>query len=661
MCRKIHAGNIMLVAITVLITCSCGSKRKLEELCNNNIAAGVTIAENMAMEELRDSTLDAAPAEKIAVVDRLGQVYVMEAVKDEELGEMVISDKLEAIVVEAKFRNIAERNGYVDIAFDIRVPKSMQSSDWQVRMTPVVEYLGEKYQLDKIYITGANYRKEQLKGYQLYEKFLKSIIPQDSDFVSTYTHKRLLELFIERNFREIAKLKNDTSQVGANLESELFGITRDQVVDHYTKETLIRRNNRKIANKGKMYAKYVKVPIEESGVRLDSVINNPDSSTIYHYSHTIKARRGLKRVDLVLGGEIYNMEKLIYTMPAVGPLTYYISSLTQFANSSPRYIKRVIERNAVANRVCYIDFRQGEYEVCDTLRNNSGEIAAVKSTIAEIMGDTDYMIDSLVITASCSPEGSYSSNLILAQKRAEAIKGYFVRYIEECAAVSGSGYWELSMDGSEEESVEVPKREIEIGTRWVAEGWEMLTQIMEKDTIITDREHLAETLAIEDPDMREKALLDSPDGVYIKDILYPFLRCVKFDFHLHRRGMIKDTIHTTELDTLYMKGVEALMERDYKSAVTLLRPYRDINSAVAFVCMDYNNSALDILESLPQSAICNYMKSIVYARLGNEQKAVSHFIQSVQDDPSMRHRGNLDPEISGLLKKYNVMEHLENN
>ena len=66
MCRKIHAGNIMLVAITVLITCSCGSKRKLEELCNNNIAAGVTIAENMAMEELRDSTLDAAPAEKIA-------------------------------------------------------------------------------------------------------------------------------------------------------------------------------------------------------------------------------------------------------------------------------------------------------------------------------------------------------------------------------------------------------------------------------------------------------------------------------------------------------------------------------------------------------------------------------------------------------------------
>lgn len=661
MCRKILAGNVLLVVITVLITCSCGSKRKLEELCNNNIAAGVTMADNVAMEELRDSMLDAAPTDKIAVVDRLGQVYVMEAVKDEELGEMVISDKLEAIVVEAKFRNIAERNGYVDIAFDIKVPQSMQSSDWQVRMTPVVDYLGEKHQLDKIYITGANYRKEQLKGYQLYEKFLKSIIPQDSDFVSTYTHRRLLELFIERNFKEIAKLKNDTSLVGANIESELFGITRDQVVDHYTKESLIRRNNRKIANKGKMYAKYVKVPIEGKGVRLDSVINNPDSSIIYHYSHTIKARRGLKRVDLVLGGEIYDREKLIYTMPAVGPLTYYISSLTQFANPLPRYVKRVIERNAVANRVCYIDFRQGEYQVCDTLRNNSGEIAAVKSTIAEIMADADYMIDSLVITASCSPEGSYSSNLILAQKRAEAIKGYFGRYIEECAGVSGSGYWELSIDGSEEESFDVPRRVMEIGTRWIAEGWEMLSQIIEKDTIITNREHIVESFAIEDPDLREKALLDSPDGNYIKDILYPFLRCVKFDFHLHRRGMIKDTIHTTELDTLYMKGVEALMERDYKSAVTFLRPYRDINSAVAFVCMDYNNSALDILESLPQSAICNYMKSIVYARLGNEQKAVSHFMQSVEEDPSMRHRGNLDPEISGLIKKYNVMEHLENN
>ena len=55
------------------------------------------------------------------------------------------------------------------------------------------------------------------------------------------------------------------------------------------------------------------------------------------------------------------------------------------------------------------------------------------------------------------------------------------------------------------------------------------------------------------------------------------------------------------------------------------------------------------------------MKSVVNARLGNENKAVEHFIRAVDMDPSMRHRGNLDPEISSLVKKYNVFERLGNN
>ena len=129
---------------------------------------------------------------------------------------------------------------------------------------------------------------------------------------------------------------------------------------------------------------------------------------------------------------------------------------------------------------------------------------------------------------------------------------------------------------------------------------------------------------------------------------------MKLDLKLHRKGMIKDTVHTAELDTVYMQGVEALVARDYKKAVTLLRPYGCYNSAVAYMCMGYDNSALEILRQLPRSARRDYMLALVYSRLGDEKMAVGYLMNSVEQDESMRHRGNLDPEISILIKKYGI-------
>jgi hypothetical protein len=70
--------------------------------------------------------------------------------------------------------------------------------------------------------------------------------------------------------------------------------------------------------------------------------------------------------------------------------------------------------------------------------------------------------------------------------------------------------------------------------------------------------------------------------------------------------------------------------------------------------MDYNKSALDILQRLPRDARRDYMLAVVYGRLGEEKLAVEHFLNSVEQDGAMRHRGNLDPEISALIKKYGM-------
>jgi hypothetical protein len=133
---------------------------------------------------------------------------------------------------------------------------------------------------------------------------------------------------------------------------------------------------------------------------------------------------------------------------------------------------------------------------------------------------------------------------------------------------------------------------------------------------------------------------------------------VRFDFHLHRKGMVKDTVHTTVLDSVYMRGLQAIRDRDYRTAVTLLRPYDDYNAAVAFCCMDYNESALAILDRLEKNAAVNYLLAIVHSRKGEDQDAVQHYLDACGQDPSYIHRGNLDPEISGLIGRYGLNDEL---
>jgi tetratricopeptide (TPR) repeat protein len=155
------------------------------------------------------------------------------------------------------------------------------------------------------------------------------------------------------------------------------------------------------------------------------------------------------------------------------------------------------------------------------------------------------------------------------------------------------------------------------------------------------------------PDLRERQLARLGEYRYLREKLYPQLRSVRFDFHLHRAGMVKDTVHTTELDTIYMAGVQALKELDYKRAVKILRPYDDYNAALAFMSADYNHSALDVLGRLDDkdAKVC-YLKAMVLSRLEQTVEAMKYFELALAYDPYLEHRANLDPEMHVLVNKY---------
>ncbi|MBP5538041.1 MAG: hypothetical protein J6X64_06895 [Bacteroidales bacterium] len=550
------------------------------------------------------------------------EVIIMNAVKDEN-GEMVANDRLDAAVVSARFRNVAERDGKVDLRFDVIVPERMMDSNWQIRLRPEMTALGETVKLDSITISGSRYREAQLRGYQRYQRFLDSIITDSAAFVNA----RDLEIFLRRNIPQVYRFRNDTSIVTEQEFASSFGVTHRQALDHYTSRLKIRRNDRKIASVGKMYARYVKVPIITQGIRLDTVLTGVDGEFIYSYVQSLNVRNGLTRADIVMDGDIYQEDFRIMELERTPPLTFYISSLSSLADDREKYLTHVIERVVEANSVCWIDFAQGSTVVDTLLGNNAGEIGRIKQNLNSLLEGGEYEIDSIRVTASCSPEGSFNFNRQLSLERSKAIASYFgdlshLRFIADN----------------------------------VPENWEMLKTVVASDDSLNavQKEAFARVMDIQDPDDREAALSAMPAYRYFREILYPRLRTVRFDFCMHRAGMVKDTVHTTVPDTAYMRGVRALKEHDYQSAVTLLRPYNDYNTAVAYCAMGYNASAMQVLKDLEPGDKEEYVMALLCSRNGEDATAVQHYLNACTLNPSFVHRGNLDPEISRLIDKYQL-------
>lgn len=655
-----------LIIIVIMLLCaqSCSTPSKLETVQRQHLAAEIGLVQEKRLHTTE--VYELARPDTIVVHDDDGrEMILMKAIKDEN-GEMVATDVINAAVVEARFRNVAERHGKVYIEFQIRVPKEMQDDAWQLRFYPRMHILDDTLKLDQIVITGAKYRKAQLRGYQQYEKFLASIITDSTRFINL----NMLELFIQRNIPDLYAFKADSTEVAddafnrildmqiASSYASQFGVTGRDAIEHYTNTISKRLNARRAARRDEMYQRYVRVPIVNEGVRLDTVIVAANGDFIYNYIQTIHTRPKLRKVDVVLTGDIFEQDKRLYEIPETEPLTYYISSLSAFVDSTPRYKKKIISRRVQANTACYIDFEQGSAEIIEELSHNREEMGRIKGNLGSLIENLEFDLDSIVVTASCSPEGTVAFNTKLSQRRSESVSRYFSDFIKSyCDSLREENMEHIYFDGVREEDIPgFQTTDIKFFSRNNPENWRMLDVLVEQSEVLTDNEKLIyrDIREIENPDLREESLSWQDFYPHLREVLYPRLRTVKFDFHLHRKGMVKDTVQTTVIDEEYMAGVQAIRDRDYETAIPLLRPYQDYNAAVAFTAMDYNASALQILEALPETDQVNYLLAVIYSRQGRDKDAVEYYLKACRQTPAYWHRGNLDPEISELIKRYNL-------
>ena len=610
-----------LTGITLLSSCSTVVRMNINDLRKQNAGVSLFLPTQTPRESDTYKYIVSKPdTDTLTMTGNDGRKYYLMRGTMDSTGTANLSEPLNEVVITAKFKNIAERNGSVRMAFDIHVPSTMLNPQWQVRLTPKAVLYEDTVSLEVLLLTGKQYKERQMRGYELYNRFLAGIITD----TSLLMHTGLLETFIQRNIPRIAALRNDTALVDTDSIRGLYGISLEEAREHFMKTLAIQRNNIKKSQTDEKYRRFVKDPVITYGFRLDTLIGDNTEDFRYTYHQALGTRPGLRQIDVCLTGGIYYQGEKLYSIPPSEPVTFYVSSFATMTEDIQRYVTKVIERRVELNTRAAINFMAGRSDIDTGYMDNHAELQYIQSIISGLLSSGEYLADSLIITASCSPEGSYRFNSQLARKRAESIAGF--------------------IDGKDFRLIE----------RHIPENWERLYDLIRKDSTVNDLTGILDICAETSHDKREHLLSAHPEYPYIKEHLYPVLREVEFQFCLHRKDMVKDTIHTTEPDTVYSAGVQAIKDRDYSKAVRLLGSYRDINSALAFLAMDYNASAMNILEELPVSGKRDYLLAVVHSRNGNEKKAVEYFLSAVNQERSLRFRGNLDPEISRLIDKYKI-------
>lgn len=392
------------------------------------------------------------------------------------------------------------------------------------------------------------------------------------------------------------------------------------------------RNERLIASKEEVKSDLIRFPYN-ANARIDSIVDTGRDFN-YYYTQAMPAREGVKRIRVTMEGEIQDFKGIACELAPSDTIDFFISSMLQFVDKAPRYLNKVIDRRVGVDMTAYLNFRAGQFNFDEKLGNNQSEMKKVKEMFHNLTWTGELLIDSIVMMASCSPEGSSVMNKRLSLDRANSIKAYLAQTFDDQSATDTL-----------------------FTVKSLGEDWTTLKKLLVQNNHISRKTDILDAIdryKNEDEREREIARLFPSDYRILRDSVYPHLRKVDFKFCLHRRDMQKDTIHTQVIDERYAEGIRLLQSYQYKEALQILSDYTDKNTVICLMSLGYNSRALELVSKYPVDSDTEYIKAILLKRLKRDGEAVSCYLNACRLDPSKIWRADLDPEINELVKNYNL-------
>lgn len=488
-------------------------------------------------------------------------------------GDLVASIEAQEVTVVSRTRVLAERNGKVTVDFVITMPKELQSAASSIVITPMLHRSDSTLELEPLQVRGGLFGLLQERSYWKYSLVRENLINNRHGMLTPADSAMLKEMFEQ--------------------------IVRYPYLDN---------------------------------TRFDSVASAREKIT-YYYSQNISVKDDERKLLITLNGRVNALDGGVYHIPPRDTISFNLSTMLFFVDTTTRYVKRVVERYSVVNDRNFLSFKVGKTDIIDTLGDNKVQLGKITSMMDQMLIQQDYYIDTIVLTAAASPEGYSIANGNLARQRALSLEKYL------------------------KNQYKLPELDTLLKVRSIGENWNELVALLYQNDKVVNRDQIIEIIENEpNLDRRENKIRAQfkSDYDYIRRNLYPSLRTVDFKYNLRRIGMIKDTIHTTVVDTAYMNALESLKQRKYRQAARVLIEYDDYNGLIVALSLGFNHDAYEKAQKMCKLFDDDrawYMMAIACARIGRVQEGIDYYKKAVQANDVWEFRGRLDPEISMLLYK----------
>lgn len=374
-------------------------------------------------------------------------------------------------------------------------------------------------------------------------------------------------------------------------------------------------------------------PIDD--IILLGVDNNKGENTVITDSVELKASLypGLDRVYIGVSGDIYEDTAHIYSFTMPERLEFPVISTSNLADMN-EMVYDIIPMTRKANHGANysIEFEKNNAILKEKLGDNAKVIADIKANLDDLMKNVDFDLDSIVISATSSPEGAIAVNTKFSEERTIAISDYFKTYIDSRAKyfkqradslrkclnedisslkeafgeeIISKKELDYLLDSLKKDLAKTELPTINFKITPIAENWDDLYSLVAEDSVMNKQEKelfYATYEKFNNLDDRENEMKKHSYYNYMRETLYPKLRIVKFKFHMHRKGMEHDTVGIFTPSEKYKEGVKALKEFEFEKAEQILKNYPSYNTAVCFIVRHKPYQALQILES-PQMKI----------------------------------------------------------
>ncbi|NDV68649.1 CDC27 family protein [Dysgonomonas sp. 25] len=444
--------------------------------------------------------------------------------------------------------------------------------------------------------------------------------------------EQVSEKEVPKKFRDLhqsGRTVNDVKNIAVTIEDSL------RIASHSFFYDDIALNEMAILRKEIIRKEIVKYPMDEyTGLELDTVLLNTDGDFEYRYSKTYPVTDDVQKLQIAMSGKIDAVDLSGYTMADSDTLKYYVSTLSQLIDSTLAGREIQIFRNVFDEVSVRPKYRAGKANFDIDFEDNRAQVEIIKEAYNRNRYERGLIIDSVVLRASSSLEGTYDMNLDLSRKRSIGMKEFLTTYMPS------------------EVDVENTFKALYIGEDWTSAIKEVENNpnIQNKEAIV---EMLSNAVFLDEVEQQMKIKYPADYRIIYRDI-YPTLRKIDIIFNMSRPYMgVADSTYI-KVNPDYMAGITHLKNRDYRNALRSLLEHQDYNTALCYACMGQNARAYNLLKKLPVTANSEYLFAIVAYNVDRKEEAVQHLLNACNSDPNKAYRIPLDNEITQLVEEYDL-------